>query len=54
MQASKQLTVRRLNWAGVEIVKDQQRILIDPMENVEPFAHLLGKPRHPLTPRSTL
>jgi hypothetical protein len=50
MQASSQISVRRLNWAGVEIVRDQQRILIDPMENAEPFEHLLGKPRHPLEP----
>ena len=50
MQTSSQITVRRLNWAGVEIVRDQQRILIDPIENAEPFEHLLGKPRHPLEP----
>ncbi|MBV8100121.1 MAG: MBL fold metallo-hydrolase [Verrucomicrobia bacterium] len=50
MQTSSQISVRRLNWAGVEIVRDQQRIVIDPMENAEPFEHLLGKPRHSLEP----
>ena len=50
METSSQVSVRRLNWAGVEIVRDQQRILIDPVENAEPFEHLLGKPRHPLEP----
>jgi L-ascorbate metabolism protein UlaG (beta-lactamase superfamily) len=50
MQTSNLISVRRLNWAGVEIVHGHERILIDPLENPEPFAMLLGKPRHDLKP----
>jgi L-ascorbate metabolism protein UlaG (beta-lactamase superfamily) len=50
MQTSKQTQVRRLNWAGVEIVHGHERVLIDPLENTAPFEALLGKPRHPFQP----
>ena len=40
--------LRRLTWAGVEMIAGNTRVLIDPLENVTPLAGFLGAPRHPL------
>lgn len=48
--ATDTLRLRRLAWAGVEVTLGDTRILIDPLENVEPLAPVLGAPRHPVPP----
>jgi L-ascorbate metabolism protein UlaG (beta-lactamase superfamily) len=42
--------LRRLSWAGIEVQSDGWRIVIDPLENHEPFRHFAGDPRGPLVP----
>ena len=46
-------TLRRLAWAGVEIRLGDTRLVIDAIENVEPFAETLGPPREPMPPVDT-
>lgn len=36
--------LRRLSWAGVELVRDGFRVLIDPLENIVPLREFLGSP----------
>jgi hypothetical protein len=36
--------LRRLSWAGVELVRDGVRVLIDPPENIAPLQDFLGSP----------
>ncbi|MDQ0791399.1 MBL fold metallo-hydrolase [Streptomyces sp. B3I8] len=47
------LRLRRLGWAGVEILLGGTRLLIDPLENVGPLEPALGKPKRPLPPVET-
>lgn len=42
------LNVRSLAWAGVELRLGGTRLLIDPLENAEPLAPVMGVPRRPL------
>jgi L-ascorbate metabolism protein UlaG (beta-lactamase superfamily) len=42
------LRMRRLAWAGLELVGERVRILIDPLENVAPLESCLGAPREPI------
>jgi L-ascorbate metabolism protein UlaG (beta-lactamase superfamily) len=42
------LRLRRLSWAGVELVGERVRILIDPLENVAPVESFLGPPHEPI------
>jgi L-ascorbate metabolism protein UlaG (beta-lactamase superfamily) len=42
------LRMRRLSWAGLELVGERVRILIDPLENVAPLESFLGPPREPI------
>ncbi len=39
------MQLRRLSWAGIEMVSNTLRILIDPLENVAPLQDFLGTPR---------
>jgi L-ascorbate metabolism protein UlaG (beta-lactamase superfamily) len=48
--ATDTLRLRRLGWAGVEVRLGDTRVLIDPLENVEPLEPVLGKPKRPLPP----
>lgn len=42
-------SVRRLSWAGIEMVAGDFRLLIDPLTHVEPLKTLgLGEPRTPI------
>jgi L-ascorbate metabolism protein UlaG (beta-lactamase superfamily) len=41
------MRVRRLSWAGTEIVAGDERLLIDAVNDVSRFRHLLGEPRWP-------
>ncbi|MFD5428236.1 MBL fold metallo-hydrolase [Streptomyces sp. NPDC127084] len=40
--------VRRLAWAGVDISLGDTRVLIDPLEHVEPLTPVMGSPRRPV------
>ena len=42
------MRLRRLAWAGVEIVLGDTRLLIDPLQHVEPLFPALGAPRWPV------
>jgi L-ascorbate metabolism protein UlaG (beta-lactamase superfamily) len=42
------MEVRRLFWAGIELRSGTTRLLIDPLEDPEPAAGLLGAPRQGL------
>ncbi|GCE00708.1 MBL fold metallo-hydrolase [Embleya hyalina] len=44
------LHLRRLAWAGVEVRLGDTRLVIDPLENAEPLAPVMGSPRRPLPP----
>ncbi len=44
------MQVRRLSWAGIEVSAEDQRLLIDPLENVSSFQELLGGPLWPVVP----
>jgi L-ascorbate metabolism protein UlaG (beta-lactamase superfamily) len=44
------LRLRRLGWAGVEILLGGTRLLIDPLENAEPLEPAMGRPKRPLPP----
>jgi len=44
------MQVRRLSWAGIEILAGGQRLLIDPLEHVSSFKQLLGGPLWPVIP----
>ena len=45
--------LRRLGWAGVEVVLEDTRVLIDALENVKPLEPVLGPPKRPLPPVET-
>jgi hypothetical protein len=48
------LHLRRLAWAGIEIRLGGTRLLIDPLEDAEPLAPVMGLPRRPLPPIDSL
>ena len=42
------LRIKRLSWAGLELVGERLRILIDPLENAAPLESSLGPAREPI------
>lgn len=44
------LRMTRLSWAGLELLSERVRILIDPLENVAPLQGFLGEPRERIVP----
>jgi L-ascorbate metabolism protein UlaG (beta-lactamase superfamily) len=44
------MELRRLSWAGIELTADGERLLVDPLQDVEPLRDFLGEPKGPLVP----
>jgi L-ascorbate metabolism protein UlaG (beta-lactamase superfamily) len=44
------MRVRRLSWAGVEVMSGASRLLLDPLVHTQPLRAFLGAPRAPLVP----
>jgi hypothetical protein len=42
------MQLKKLSWAGIEHLTDRCRLLIGPLENVEPLQAFLGRPHHPM------
>ncbi len=40
--------IKRLSWAGVEVVVDNRRLLVDPLQSVAPLENFMGHPHWPL------
>lgn len=52
MRAPETMQLRRLSWAGVEIRRGRDRLLMDPLWDVLPLRSFLGEPKQALVPVS--
>lgn len=44
------MDLRRLSWAGIEVIEGPCRLLVDALEDAKPLRSFLGVPRTPLVP----
>src|SRR5947207_5007753 len=42
------MRIKKLFWAGIECQTERCRVLLDPLENVEPLSSYLGRPHDPV------